>query len=105
VVLSDATYQLVGHEVQRRLSGASLFESTVPVAVYCVGFIQRRAACRARSAQPESVCGRAQELAILHQRLAHAAQGRGRSSALSGSQAWASHDSSTNSPRVCAGAL
>jgi class 3 adenylate cyclase len=80
VVLSDTTYQLVRHEVQSEAIGSlTLPESTAPVAVYCVrGFIQRRAGVSGRGARSLSrFVGRAQELAILHERLAYAAQGQG----------------------------
>ena len=80
VVLSDATYRLVRHEVQSKAVGSlTLPGSTVPVAVYCVrGFIQRRAGVSGRGARSLSrFVGRAQELAILHQRLAHASQRQG----------------------------
>jgi class 3 adenylate cyclase/predicted ATPase len=80
VVLSDATYQLVRHEVQSEAVGSMVeTETAAAIAVYTVrGLTRRRAGVAGRGARSLSrFVGRTQELAVLHERLAHAAQGQG----------------------------
>jgi class 3 adenylate cyclase len=80
VVLSAATYRLVHDEVWAEacgsLEGAA---STAPVVVYIVrGIIRRRSGVPGPHTRNLSrFVGRARELAILHERLAYAAQGQG----------------------------
>lgn len=80
VVLSDTTYQLVRHEVQSTAIGnLRVTETAAPIAVYMVQELgRRRAGVSGRGARNLSrFVGRAQELAVLHERLAYAAQGQG----------------------------
>jgi predicted ATPase/class 3 adenylate cyclase len=80
VVLSDTTYQLVRHEVQSEAVGSIVgTETAAAMAVYMVrGLTRRRAGVVGRGARSLSrFVGRAQELAVLHERLAYAAQGQG----------------------------
>jgi class 3 adenylate cyclase/tetratricopeptide (TPR) repeat protein len=80
VVMSEATYQLMRHEVQSEAVGSmATADTAAAVAVYRVlGLTQRRAGVSGRGARGLSrFVGRAQELAILHERLAYAAKGQG----------------------------
>jgi predicted ATPase/class 3 adenylate cyclase len=80
VLLSDATYQLVRHEVQSTAIGhLAVPETDAAMAVYRLrGLTRRRAGVSGHGARSRSrFVGRAQELAVLHERFAYAAQGQG----------------------------
>ena len=87
----------------RTPTAASLLWRLHPVTVYTVQGMRRYRAVRALHPRPESVCGRARELAILHERLAYATQGQGQVVGLVGEPGMGSHGSSTNPEPAWAG--
>jgi class 3 adenylate cyclase/tetratricopeptide (TPR) repeat protein len=79
-LVSAATYALVQDEVQGEVGETlSLDGRSTPVPVYAIrGLLRRRAGVPRRGARPLSrFVGRAQELALLHARLAQAISGQG----------------------------
>jgi class 3 adenylate cyclase/DNA-binding winged helix-turn-helix (wHTH) protein/tetratricopeptide (TPR) repeat protein len=80
ILVSAATYALVQDEIQGEVCETlSLNGSSSPMTVYAVrGLLRRRSGVPRRGARPLSrFAGRTQELALLHERLAHALGGQG----------------------------
>jgi predicted ATPase len=78
ILISAATYRLVQEEVQ--VAGASAVDGQgVPIPVYMLqGLTQRRAGVAGQGRRPQRCfVGRERELAFVHERLAHVAQGHG----------------------------
>ena len=80
MLISAATYRLVQEEVQVDVAGTSPVEGQgVPIPVYRLqGLTQRRAGVSGHGRRhPSRFVGREREVAFLHERLAHVAQGHG----------------------------